>query len=156
MTTRVFIFHYTLTNDEGEVLDSSQGKDPLAFFEGGKQIIPDLEAKLVTMQVGDKDKIRIEAARAYGVRRDDMVITLTRDQLPDGDMQVGMKLQTQKEGNVQVFEIKSIEGDKVVLDGNHPLADADLTFDIELTDIRNATEEEIKHGHVHGAGGHNH
>jgi FKBP-type peptidyl-prolyl cis-trans isomerase SlyD len=71
-------------------------------------------------------------------------------------MQVGMQLQTQKDGNVQVFVIKSIEGDKVTLDGNHPLADTDLNFDVELTDIREATEEEVQHGHVHGAGGHNH
>ncbi|MFT5207928.1 MAG: FKBP-type peptidyl-prolyl cis-trans isomerase SlyD, partial [Candidatus Omnitrophota bacterium] len=129
MTTRVFKFHYTLTNDQGDAIDSSQGKDPLPFFEGHKQIIPDLEAKLIKMQVGDKDKIRVEAARAYGVRRDDMLLTLTRDQLPEGDMQVGMQLQTQKDGNVQVFVIKSIEGDKVTLDGNHPLADTDLNFD---------------------------
>ncbi len=156
MTTRVFSFHYTLTNDQGDTLDSSRDKDPLPFFEGHQQIIPGLEAKLIQMQVGDKDKIRVEAAQAYGLKRDDMLLTLNRDQLPEGELKVGMQLQTQKEDGLQVFAITSIEGDKVILDGNHPLAGTDLTFDVEIADIREATEEEIQHGHVHGAGGHHH
>ncbi|MCA9395662.1 MAG: peptidylprolyl isomerase [Candidatus Omnitrophica bacterium] len=156
MTTRVISFHYTLTDEQGDTLDSSQGKQPLSFFEGRRQIIPGLEEKLIGMNVGDKDKIHVEAANAYGQRHEELMIELNRSQLPEGDLEPGMQLQTQKDGQVQIFVIAAINGDKVTLDGNHPLAGANLTFDVEITAIRPATAQELEHGHAHGPEGHDH
>jgi len=154
---KVVHIHYTLTNDAGETLDSSAGGDPLAYLHGASNIISGLEQALAGASVGDKLNVRIEAEDAYGVRHDELIQEVPRELIQGiEDLQVGMQLQAQGEHGVQVFTVTAVADDTATLDGNHPLAGVPLTFDVEVTEVRDATPEELEHGHVHGAGGHQH
>ena len=147
---------YTLTNDVGEVLDSSKGAEPLAYIHGTGQIIPGLENALVGKQQGDAFKVRIEAPDAYGDRDESRVITANRAQFGGEEPEVGLQVQAEGPGGSQVLRIVSVEGDVVTLDGNHPLAGLPLTFDVTVVGVRAATKQELKHGHAHGSHGHDH
>lgn len=157
MAKNVIGFHYELKDGKGNLIDSSKGQEPLLFLEGSGMIIPGLEKELVTLSVGDKKNVEVKAADAYGDVVDDLVITVQRSQFPpDANLQVGDQFQVNEEPNAPIFTIKQIESEEVVIDGNHPLAGVDLFFDIEITEKRPATQEEIAHGHAHGPGGHHH
>ena len=157
MTQRVFGFHYTLKDKEGNVIDSSENSSPLLFLEESGQIIPGLEKEIIDLEVGDKKNIEVKAAEAYGDIIEDLRITVQRSQFPEGqELNVGDQFQVTNEAHAPIFTVIEIEGDNVHVDGNHPLAGHDLFFDIEVTEKRNATEEELAHGHAHGVGGHNH
>ncbi|WP_041522939.1 FKBP-type peptidyl-prolyl cis-trans isomerase [Gilvimarinus agarilyticus] len=150
-------FHYTLTDKEGKVLDSSDGREPLAYLHGAGNIIPGLEKELVGKQVGDKLQVAVPAAEAYGERNDAMMQELPSNMFTGVDkVEEGMEFHAQTENGMQVVTIAAVNGDMVTVDANHPLAGVDLNFDVEITDIREATEEEKTHGHAHGAGGHEH
>lgn len=151
---RVITFHYTLTDPEGNTLDSSIGQEPLAFLEAGGQIIPGLEKVVQTLKVGEKKRVVVPAAEAYGERDERFVLKVPRDELPEGELQVGDELQAGGDDESHPLLITEITDAYAVLDGNHPLAGMNLTFDVELTGIREATAEELSHGHVHGPGGH--
>jgi FKBP-type peptidyl-prolyl cis-trans isomerase SlyD len=155
MAPRVIGFHYTLTDTAGKELDSSQGAEPLYFMEGVGQIIPGLEAELKVLKVGDKRKIAVPAERAYGLRNQEHVLKVPRDKLPQGDIKVGDMFQTQ-DGHSPPLTVTVVTATHITLDANHPLAGIDLTFDIEIMEIRDATREEEAHGHAHGPGGHHH
>ena len=148
--------HYTLTNPAGEVIDSSQGKAPLAYLHGHGNIIPGLEKQLEGKVVGDKLKAEVPAAEGYGEHNPQRVISATRSQFPEeADLTVGMQFQAQTQDGPIIAKITGIEGDTITVDTNHPLAGVDLTFAVEIMEIREATDEEIDHGHVHtGHGGH--
>jgi FKBP-type peptidyl-prolyl cis-trans isomerase SlyD len=149
--------HYTLTDGEGKVIDSSQGQEPLAYLHGAGNIIPGLEKALAGKVVGDKFKVNIPAAEAYGVRDDNMVQELPSNMFSGIDkIEVGMEFHAETEHGLQVVTVTKVEGDTITIDGNHPLAGVDLTFDVEVADVRDATQEELDHGHAHGAGGHHH
>ncbi len=155
MSKRVLSFHYILTNNKGDVIDTSRGgAQAFPVLEGAQQIIPVLETELFKMAVGDKKKVSIPAAQGYGVVREDLKVKVPKEQLPAGEVRVGMELTAGDHG--PVFVVKAVEGDHVMLDGNHPLAGVDLTFDVEVTEVRPATEEEVQHGHAHGPNGHHH
>ena len=157
MTQQVIGFHYTLKDSEGNTIDSSVNATPLLFLEGSGQIIPGLEKEIVGLSVGDKKDVEVKAAEAYGEVIEDLRITVTKSQFPEGtDINVGDQFQVNEEPTAPVFTIVNIEGDNVHIDGNHPLAGRDLHFNIEITEKRDATEEEIAHGHAHGVGGHQH
>lgn len=157
MTQRVFGFHYTLKDKEGNVIDSSENTSPLLFLEESGQIIPGLEKEIIDLEVGDRKNIEVKAAEAYGDIIEDLRITVQRSQFPEGqELNVGDQFQVTNEAHAPIFTVIEIEGDNVHVDGNHPLAGHDLFFDIEVTEKRNATEEELAHGHAHGVGGHNH
>lgn len=157
MTQKVIGFHYTLKDGEGTTIDSSVGSTPLLFLEGSGMIIPGLEKDLLAMNVGDKKNIEVKADDAYGQRRDDMIITVEKSQFPEGtEINPGDQFRVNQDPNMPPFTVLSVEDEKVTLDGNHPLAGIDLFFDVEITENRDATEEEIAHGHAHGVGGHNH
>ena len=148
---------YTLTDDGGQVIDTSEGRAPLTYLYGAGNLIPGLESDLEGKSVGDEFKTRIEPADAYGERNDAMIQDVARDQLPgDLDIQVGMQFQAQGPSGVQVVTVVGIEGDTVKMDGNHPLAGVTLNFAVKVVDVREATAEEVEHGHVHGEGGHQH
>ena len=154
---RVIGFHYTLTDKSGTVLDSSAGDEALFFLENSQQIIPGLEAAIALMNIGDKKKIEVKAQDAYGEVNADLVVKVKRTQFPpDANLQVGDQFQVNNDPHSPVFTIISLDSEEVTVDGNHPMAGKDLYFDVEVVGIRNATEEEIAHGHAHGAHGQGH
>ena len=147
--------HYTLTNDQGEVLDSSDGGDALVYLHGSGNIISGLEAALLGKKVGDKFNVRIEPEDAYGVISEDMVQVISKDMFEGVDhIEVGMQFHADVSHGPGIVTVLNIDGDNVTIDGNHPLAGEALTFDVEIVEVRAATKEELDHGHIHGAGCH--
>ncbi|HET8883438.1 MAG TPA: peptidylprolyl isomerase [Solimonas sp.] len=154
---RVVSIHYTLTNSKGEILDSSQGNDPLAYLHGGGNIIPGLEKALAGKKTGDKLNVHVAPAEGYGERNDALIQQVPRRAFQGvKDIEPGMSFQAQGPQGPMHVRVTRVAGDMVTVDGNHPLAGEDLNFDVEVTDVRAATAEEMAHGHVHGAGGHHH
>jgi FKBP-type peptidyl-prolyl cis-trans isomerase SlyD len=151
----VVMIHYTLKNDAGEVLDSSAGHDPLAYLQGHGSIIPGLEAALEGKVVGDKVQATIAPENAYGLKEQGLIQQVPRRAF-QGEVRAGMQFTAQTEAGPRTVVITRVQGDMVTVDGNHPLAGETLHFDVEITEVRVATEEELAHGHVHGAGGHHH
>jgi FKBP-type peptidyl-prolyl cis-trans isomerase SlyD len=154
---KVVNIHYTLTNNDGEVLDSSKGRPPLAYIHGIGNIIPGLESALEGRSVGDKFQVTVAPEDAYGLRNDDLVQTVPREAFEGvNEILPGMQFQAQSPEGVQLVTVIGVDEEGVTLDGNHPMAGVTLNFDVEVAEIRDATEEELDHGHVHGAGGHHH
>ena len=148
---------YTLTDNDGKVLDTSDGRGPLAYLHGGQNIIPGLEKELEGKTIGDAFKVKIEPAEAYGERNDQLINEVPKEELAQiPELKVGLQLQAQSPQGVQIFTITAIADETVTLDGNHPLAGVALMFSCTVTDIRAATAEEITHGHAHGEHGHHH
>lgn len=153
----VVSIHYTLTSDAGEVLDSSSGGAPLAYLQGHGNLIPGLERELEGKRTGDRLKVRIAPADAYGEHDEQLVQDVPRAAFQGvADIQVGMQFQAQSNYGPRTVTITKVAGDTITVDGNHPLAGQHLNFDVEVTDVRAATQEELSHGHVHGPGGHHH
>ena len=153
MASRVITFHYTLTDPDGRQLDSSQGGDPLSYLEGVGQIIPGLETELGKLSQGHKGKVTVAAKDAYGEHNADHIFEVPLDKMPTKEVEVGDRFRMGEEDHSPVVTVTAVEGDTITLDGNHPLAGVDLTFDVEITEIRDATEDEVAHGHAHGPGG---
>lgn len=154
---KVVHIHYTLTNDEGEVLDTSSGRGPLAFIHGAGNIIPGLENALTGCSAGDKLQVAISPEDAYGLRDDSLVHMVPMSAFEGaGQIEPGMQVQAQSPEGIQIFTVMDVTGEGVVLDGNHPMAGVPLNFDVEIAAVRDATQEELSHGHVHGPGGHHH
>lgn len=157
MSRKVIGFHYTVKTEQGELIDTSDGKTPLLFLEGSGQIIPGLEKELATMSVGDKKDVKVDSDNAYGPINEELKYLVKKDQFPDGsDIKVGDQFQLENDPAAPIFTVTLIENDDVFIDGNHPLAGINLEFNVEITEKRDATEEELAHGHAHGAGGHQH
>lgn len=156
MPQQVISFHYTLSDSTGRELDSSRSGDPLPFLTGASQIIPGLEKELLTLKVGDSKVIAVAAKEAYGDRNDDLVIQVEKDKFPQQEIKVGDQFQAGEEAGSPPLTAIEVTDSHVTLDGNHPLAGVDLSFDVEVTEVRDATEEELKHGHAHGPNGHQH
>jgi FKBP-type peptidyl-prolyl cis-trans isomerase SlyD len=149
----VVTIHYTLKDDADKVIDSSSGGEPLAYLHGHGNIIPGLERELAGKSVGDRLTVRVAAAEGYGEYDRALVQKVARRALKGiANLRVGLRLQA----GHQAVTVTHIAGDMVTLDGNHPLAGQNLNFDVEITAVRPATEEELAHGHVHGDGGHHH
>lgn len=149
-------FHYTLTNSNGEQLDSSRGEEPLAYLHGAGNIIAGLEAALAGKEVGDTFNVTIPPAEAYGELVPNMVQVVSKKMFEGMDVEVGMQFHADVSHGAGIITVTEINGDDVTIDGNHPLAGETLIFDVEVVDVRPATEDEIAHGHIHGAGGHHH
>ena len=128
--------HYTGTLKDGEVFDSSEGREPLEFKLGEGQLIPGFEKAVVGLAKGESTTVDIPSAEAYGEAREDLVITVPKDQLPDDvEPQVGMQLQVnQPDGNAVPVRITEVGDEELTLDANHPLAGKDLSFEIELVE----------------------
>jgi FKBP-type peptidyl-prolyl cis-trans isomerase SlyD len=153
----VVLIHYTLTNDAGKTLDSSAGGEPLAYLHGNGNLIAGLERELEGKQAGDKLSVKIAPADAYGEYDKALVQQVPRRSLKGvGNLHVGMQLHARSDHGTRAVTVKQITGDMVTLDGNHPLAGQHLNFEVEIAEVRAATEEEMAHGHVHGPGGHHH
>ncbi len=149
---KVISIHYTLTNDNGAVIDQSGTGQPLIYLHGAGNIIPGLENALTGKSAGDKLQVTVEPAEAYGERSEQMVQTVPRSMF-DGINKIEPGMQFHAEGNTGpvVVTVTQIDGDDITIDGNHPLAGETLTFDVEIADIRDATADELAHGHIHGA-----
>lgn len=147
----VVSIHYTLTNDAGETLDSSREREePLAYLHGHGNIIPGLEGALAGKQSGDKLDVTVEPGDGYGERHDELIQEVPKEAFQGTDeLAPGMQFQAQTEAGPRIFTITGVEGEQVTIDGNHPLAGQRLHFDVEVTEVREATENELSHGHVH-------
>lgn len=146
---------YTLTNNSGQVLDTSEGREPLYFIYGKGQIIPGLEEALDGLEKGANLDVTIPPEKAYGPMQEQLIQKVPKDQFPsETPLQVGMQFHAQAPNNQDILiHIKEIEGDVVTVDGNHPLAGETLNFKVDIKDVRAASAEELDHGHVHGPGG---
>ena len=149
---------YTLTNEAGEVIDSSVGGAPLAYLHGAANIIAGLEKALEGKQAGDELNVTVEPEEAYGEFRPELVAVLPRNMFEGVDeLEVGMQFHASApDGGMQIVTIRALEGDEVTVDGNHPLAGQALTFQVKVIHVRDATADEIAHGHIHGEGCHHH
>ena len=154
MLQHVITFNYTLKTSEGVELESSVGADPLVFLEGSGQIIPGLERELTKMQIGDKRTIHVPAAEAYGEMDPDLLIEVPAGEITVPNLKVGDELQAQDGEHTQSVVVAKITEHTITLDGNHPMAGRDLVFDVEILNSREATADEIAHGHIHGPQGH--
>ena len=153
----VVTLHYTLKDDAGEVIDSSAGGDPLAYLHGHGNLVAGLERELTGKVAGDSVNVKLTPAEGYGEYDAAMVQRVPRRQFKGiANVHVGMKLHAQTQDGPREVTVTQVLGDTVTIDANHPLAGKNLNFAIEITDVRDATTEELEHGHVHGAHGHHH
>lgn len=153
----VVSIHYTLTDDTGKTIDSSAGGEPLAYLHGNGNLIPGLERALEGKQAGDSLNVKISPAEGYGEHDKSLIQQIPRRVLKGIDnIHVGMQLQAQSDQGSRAVTVTHVAGDMVTIDGNHPLAGQNLNFEVQIADVRAATEEELAHGHVHGPGGHHH
>lgn len=155
---KVVLFHYTLTNDTGEILDQSEENEPMPYLHGADNIVSGLEKQMEGHQVGDKFRATVAPEDGYGVFDPKKIQMVSRRQFP-AKMQLhpGMDFMMQAEdGSHAQFWIKELKGQHVVIDLNHPLAGVTLHFSVEIAGIREASKEEIDHGHPHGPDGHGH
>ncbi len=157
-TNKAVSIEYTLTNDAGEVIDSSAGGAPLVYLQGAGNIIPGLEKALDGKAVGEELTVTVEPEDAYGEYSAELVSTLSASMFEGVDqLEVGMQFHASApDGQMQIVTIRDLDGDDVTVDGNHPLAGQCLTFQVKVVAVRDASEEEVAHGHVHGEGGHQH
>jgi FKBP-type peptidyl-prolyl cis-trans isomerase SlyD len=151
--SRVVTFHYTLRDPAGRVLDTSAGGPAISYLEGAGQIIDGLDEQLRAAAAGEKLRVEVPAAKAYGERDTAQVQRVNRALLPvEGELKIGDTFQAGEDRHAPVVTVMGIEGDDVLLDANHPLAGVDLTFEVEVVAARAATAEELRHGHAHGGG----
>ncbi len=149
--------HYTLTDNDGEVLDSSIGGEPLEYLQGHDNIIPGLENALLDCVVGDKKVVVVQPADGYGEHDEELVQEVPREMFSGIDViEVGMEFQVEGPHGPQFVEVVKVDADNITVDGNHGLAGKVLNFDVEVVAVRAATEEELDHGHIHGDGCHHH
>ncbi len=154
---RVVTIHYTLKDDGGEVLDSSAGGEPLAYIQGHGNLVSGLEKALEGKQDGTTLAVDVTPAEGYGERDESLIQRVPKRSLQgSGEIKKGMQFQARTGDGMRLFTVTAVVGDMVTLDGNHPLADQTLHFEVEVVGVREATTEELEHGHVHGAGGHHH
>ena len=155
---QVVTINFTLKDEDGNVIEATSKEQPFSFLSGSSQILPKLENQVSEMLIGSKKTIVLEPEEAYGVYKDTSIQTVNRTDFPEGTkLEIGMGFVADTpEGQQLPFVVKNIENDNITIDFNHPLAGRKLTFDVELLELRDATQEELAHGHVHGAGGHQH
>ena len=154
---RVVLIHYTLKDDAGAVIDSSSGGDPLAYIQGHGNLVAGLEKALEGKKDGDSVAVSVAPAEGYGKHDPALIQRVPKRSLQgSGEIKKGMQFQGQTPDGMRLFTVTAVVGDMITLDGNHPLADKTLHFAVDIVSVREATAEELEHGHVHGAGGHHH
>ena len=154
---KIVLIHYTLNNLDDEVMASSEGAEPLAYLHGTGSIVPGLEKELEGKQAGDKLNVEVSPEEGYGELNPELIQEVDRAAFEGVDnIEVGMRFMAQTAWGQQPVVVTAITDETVIVDGNHPLADQTLKFDVEVVEVRDATEEELAHGHAHGEGGHHH
>jgi FKBP-type peptidyl-prolyl cis-trans isomerase SlyD len=152
---RVVSIDYTLTGEDGTVLDTSKGDEPLLYIHGTGSLVEGLETALEGKQPTDHVSVSVPPEKAYGVRDDAIVFSVPRSQFRGvPDLEVGMQFEVQGDGDAHLVTVVSFDDNEVTVDGNHPLAGLTLHFDVDVVDVREATPDELEHGHVHD--GHSH
>lgn len=151
---RVLAFNYVLKGPDGNVLDASERGQPLPFLEGAGQIIPKLEEEIKDLKEGDKKVVKLAAKDAYGELKDNMFMEVPKEELAHlPQLEIGSHLRLELGNGAHIVRVSKITDSHVTLDGNHPLAGQDLEFSIEMVLVREATTEEVLHGHPHGLHG---
>ena len=154
---KVALIDYTLRDNDGEMIDSSEGAGPLAYLHGAGNIVEGLEEALIGKKAGDKVKASIKPAKAYGERHEDMKQEVPKELFGGVEnIEVGMQFQSETDEGPVLVTVMAISEEMVTVDGNHPLAGVHLNFDVTVREVREPTAEELEHGHVHGEGGHQH
>lgn len=149
--------HYTLKNDAGEILDSSEGREPLLYLHGAGNIIPGLENALTGKTAGEQLSVTVGPEQGYGQQQEDLIQSVPRSSFQGVDqIDVGMRFQADSNQGPMVVTVTAVDEENVTVDGNHPLAGQNLNFDVEIVEVREATQDEQEHGHPHGPGGHQH
>ncbi|MBT8130462.1 MAG: peptidylprolyl isomerase [Gammaproteobacteria bacterium] len=154
---KVVTLHYTLTDNDGKVIDKSEDGS-FAYLHGASNIIPGLEDALTGKSAGEEMSVSVSPEQAYGVRDEAMLQQVPKNMFEDASqIAVGTQFHAQgPNGEMLVVTVMQVEEEHVIVDGNHPLAGVELNFDVKIIDVRDASEEEVEHGHVHAPGGHHH
>ena len=154
---KVVLIHYTLKDDAGAVIDTSAGGEPLAYIQGHGNLVSGLEKALEGKSDGSKVEVSVSPEEGYGKHEPGLIQRVPKRTLQgSGEVKKGMQFQARTPDGMRLFTVTGVMGDMVTLDGNHPLADKTLNFDVQVVSVRDATQEELEHGHVHGEGGHHH
>jgi FKBP-type peptidyl-prolyl cis-trans isomerase SlyD len=153
---KVVSIEYTLTDDDGNVIDSSRGRAPLVYLHGAGNIVPGLEKALEGKHEGDVIEVSVPPAEGYGTRNPALVQNVAIRKLPEKKAAVGMQLRADTEHGPRLLTVIAVRGDYATVDANHPLADRTLHFAVTVVSVRDASEQELAHGHVHGPHGHDH
>ena len=150
----VVVMHYAVSDSEGTLIDSSYEDKPMAIIQGTGYLIPGLDDALIDHQAGDKFEVAVACEDAYGERHDDYVQTVPREVLAGvEDLALGTQLRATTDDGEQTVIVIDVQDDEITVDGNHPLSGLDLSFDVEVIEVREATADELEHGHVHSEGG---
>jgi FKBP-type peptidyl-prolyl cis-trans isomerase SlyD len=153
----VVLMDYTVKDDEGNIIDTSSGHEPLAFIVGLGNIIPGLEREFIGKKKGDAFTVKVKPEDGYGDKDDGLVEVVPRAQFAGvKNLAVGMQLQAQTDDDTMVVTVVGLTETEVTVDANHPLAGKTLNFEVKVVEVREPTAEEMSHGHVHGTGGHHH
>ena len=154
---KIVSIEYTLKDDDGNVVDSSKGGDPLVYLHGANNIIPGLEKSLEGKTSGEEVNVRIPPEEAYGMRDDAKVESVNKAMFGDENIKVGAQYHAAGPNNEHfVVTVVDVKDEMVTIDANHPLAGIHLNFDVKIVEVREATDDELSHGHAHGPGGHQH
>ena len=151
---KVVVLHYAVSDSEDTLIDSSYDHSPLSIIQGSGYLIPGLEDALIEHVVGDKFEVEVSAENAYGDRHDEFVQTVPKSMFESvEDLAVGSQLRATTDDGEQTVIVIDVTDDEITVDGNHPFAGIDLKFEVDILEVCDATEDELKHGHVHGEGG---
>jgi FKBP-type peptidyl-prolyl cis-trans isomerase SlyD len=150
--TKVVSIDYTLTDNDGNIIDTSAGREPLTYLHGHGQLIAGMEGK----EKGEKFSLKISPEKGYGQRDERLIQQVPLSAFGGQDVQPGMQFEAGSDQQRYIVTITEVGTENVTVDGNHALAGVELNFDVEIKDVREASAEELDHGHVHGPGGHHH
>ncbi|MCG5053369.1 MAG: peptidylprolyl isomerase [Myxococcales bacterium] len=154
---KVVTITYTLKDEKGEVLDTSEGREPMAYLHGAANIVPGLEAALEGKEAGESLEVTLPPEQGYGVRDEQAIRNVaTRKLSPDRKVAVGERYRVSTPEGGRIVTVLSVKGDYATIDANHPLAGITLHFAVSVVDVRDASAEEVAHGHVHTPGAHHH
>lgn len=154
---KVVSLNYILKSEGGDLLDRSEPGKPFLYLHGFGEIVPGLEEALEGKEIGYKSLVTVPPKSGYGELVPELIASVDRSMFPlEADISVGMRFQAEVDQHPVIFTVEDVKDSKVKVNGNHPLAGKTLFFDVEVVSVRDATEEELDHGHIHGEGGHHH